>query len=41
MKFIEIRKIYDDTIKEITKENPDKLIVVIIPDSGDRYLSVW
>ena len=27
--------------KEIAKENPDGLIVVIVPDSGDRYLSVW
>jgi len=27
--------------KEILKQNPDKLIVVIIPDGGDRYLSVW
>ena len=26
--------------KEITKEYPNDLIVVIIPDSGDRYLSV-
>ena len=29
------------TAKEIAKENPEDLIVVIIPDSGDRYLSVW
>jgi cysteine synthase A len=27
--------------KEIAKENPNDLIVVIIPDSGDRYLSVF
>jgi cysteine synthase A len=27
--------------KEIAKENPNNIIVVIIPDSGDRYLSVW
>lgn len=27
--------------KVIAKENPNDLIVVIIPDSGDRYLSVW
>ncbi|MBE7712086.1 MAG: cysteine synthase A [Cyanobacteria bacterium SIG31] len=27
--------------KEIAKEFPNELIVVIIPDSGDRYLSVW
>lgn len=27
--------------KEIAKENPDSMIVVIVPDSGDRYLSVW
>ena len=27
--------------KEIAKEYPDDLIVVIIPDSGDRYLSIW
>ena len=26
--------------KQLAKENPEKLIVVIIPDSGDRYLSV-
>ena len=27
--------------KEIAKEYPNDLIVVIIPDGGDRYLSVW
>ena len=27
--------------KRIAEQNPNKLIVVIIPDSGDRYLSVW
>ena len=27
--------------KEIAKENPKDLIVVIIPDSGDRYFSVF
>lgn len=27
--------------KEVSKNNPEKMIVVIIPDSGDRYLSVW
>ena len=27
--------------KKIAKENPNDVIVVIIPDSGDRYLSVW
>ena len=27
--------------KEIAKEFPEDLIVVIIPDSGDRYLSIW
>ena len=27
--------------KEIAKEHPNELIVVIVPDSGDRYLSVW
>lgn len=27
--------------KEITKEYPDDLIIVIMPDGGDRYLSVW
>lgn len=27
--------------KEIAKEKPEDLIVVIIPDSGDRYLSVF
>ncbi|MDE7263428.1 MAG: cysteine synthase A [Anaeroplasmataceae bacterium] len=26
--------------KKISKQNPDKKIVVILPDSGDRYLSV-
>ena len=27
--------------KQLAKENQDKLIVTIIPDGGDRYLSVW
>lgn len=27
--------------KKIAKENPEKLIVTIVPDGGDRYLSVW
>ena len=27
--------------QELTKKYPDKLIVAIIPDSGERYLSVW
>lgn len=27
--------------KEIAKEHPNELVVVIVPDSGDRYLSVW
>lgn len=27
--------------KEIAKENPNDLIIVIIPDSGDRYLSCY
>ena len=27
--------------KEFAKNNPDKLIVVIIPDGGDRYLSIY
>ena len=27
--------------KEIVKENPEKKVVVIIPDGGERYLSVW
>ena len=29
------------TAKNLEKKYPDKLIVAIIPDSGDRYLSVW
>ena len=27
--------------KKLAKEYPDKKFVVIIPDSGDRYLSIW
>lgn len=27
--------------KELSKKYPDKLIVSIVPDSGERYLSVW
>lgn len=27
--------------KEVAKTYPDDLIVVIIPDGGDRYLSIW
>ena len=27
--------------KKLAKENPEKTIVAIIPDGGDRYLSVW
>lgn len=27
--------------KQLSKKNPNKIIVTIIPDSGDRYLSVW
>ena len=27
--------------KKISLENPDKIIVAIMPDSGDRYLSAW
>ena len=27
--------------KELIKNNPDELVVVIVPDSGDRYLSVY
>lgn len=27
--------------KQLENEFPDKIIVVIIPDGGDRYLSVW
>lgn len=27
--------------KQLTEKYPDRLIVAIIPDSGDRYLSVW
>ena len=27
--------------KKLAKKYPNKLIVVIIPDSGERYLSVW
>ena len=31
----------DEFLQELTKKYPDKLIVAIIPDSGERYLSVW
>lgn len=27
--------------KQLAKEYPEKLIVAIVPDGGDRYLSVW
>ena len=27
--------------KKLAKKNPEKTIVAIIPDGGDRYLSVW
>lgn len=27
--------------KHLAKNNPEKLIVAIVPDGGDRYLSVW
>lgn len=27
--------------KELAKKYPEKLIVAIIPDGGDRYLSIW
>ena len=27
--------------KELSKKYPDKLIISIVPDGGDRYLSVW
>ena len=27
--------------KQISKKQPDRLIISIVPDSGERYLSVW
>ena len=27
--------------EKLAKDNPKKVIVAIVPDSGDRYLSVW
>ena len=27
--------------KQLAQKYPDKLIVSIVPDSGERYLSVW